>query len=257
MDLDHLAALRAHELNAALDLLRRHGAVRGKLLEIGAGTGQQARALAASGYDVTAIDLPDSRYASARVWPVIDYDGTALPFADARFDIVFSSNVLEHIPDTDRMQREIARVLKPGGIAVHVLPSPTWRIVTMLAHYPWLIVAACATLKKPAQEHGNRATADSPPPGKRPSWRRIAYACRHGEHGNALTEPWHFRLTRWQQVFERNGFQITQTVASGLFYSGYAVFGKVLRLASRKRLARCFGSACHIFVMRRANGRGG
>lgn len=257
MDLEHLAALRAHELNAALGLLRRHGTNHGRLLEIGAGTGQQAKALAAAGYDVTAIDLPGSRYASARVWPVIEYDGTTLPFADNSFDIIFSSNVLEHIADTDGMQREIARVLTPGGIAVHVLPSPTWRVVTMLAHYPWLIVAACAMLKKPVEEHANRATADNQPPSKRPSWRRIAYACRHGEHGNALTEPWHFRRSRWQQVFERNGFQISQTVASGLFYSGYAVFGKGLNLASRKRLARCFGSACHIFVMRRANGRAG
>lgn len=257
MDLEHLAALRAHELNAALGLLRRHGASHSRLLEIGAGTGQQAKTLAAAGYEVTAIDLPGSRYASARVWPVIEYDGTTLPFADNSFDIVFSSNVLEHIADTDGMQREIARVLTPGGIAVHVLPSPTWRVVTMLAHYPWLVVAAGAALKRRVAQSSAPTPADCNAARVRPSWRRIAYAHRHGEHGNALSEAFHFRRHRWLQVFQRNGFHVTETAASGLLYSGYAVLGQHLSLPVRSRIARWIGSACHLFVMRRPDEHSG
>ena len=45
-----------------------------RLLEFGAGTGTQARALAERGMDVVAIDLAVSGYAQDRVFPVIDYD---------------------------------------------------------------------------------------------------------------------------------------------------------------------------------------
>lgn len=49
-------------------------------------------------------------------------DLTSLPFADASYDLVFASHVLEHIQDDMAALAEIRRVLKPGGIAV--LPVP-------------------------------------------------------------------------------------------------------------------------------------
>jgi len=44
-----------------------------------------------------------------------------LPFADASFDIVFSHGVLHHIPEITNAQREIARVLRPGGRLIAML----------------------------------------------------------------------------------------------------------------------------------------
>ena len=41
----------------------------------------------------------------------------ALPFDDDAFDVVLSSGVLHHTPDTPRAFREAYRVLKPGGVA--------------------------------------------------------------------------------------------------------------------------------------------
>jgi SAM-dependent methyltransferase len=49
-------------------------------------------------------------------------DLTALPFANESCDFIFASHVLEHIKDDAKAISEIARVLKPGGIAV--LPVP-------------------------------------------------------------------------------------------------------------------------------------
>lgn len=42
-------------------------------------------------------------------------NGLHLPFADATFDKVICSEVLEHIPDYRGVLKEIQRVLKPGG----------------------------------------------------------------------------------------------------------------------------------------------
>ncbi len=49
--------------------------------------------------------------------------GEALPFADASFDVVYSSNVLEHTNDPAKVLREAARVLKPGGVLQIVCPN--------------------------------------------------------------------------------------------------------------------------------------
>ncbi|NBC33268.1 MAG: methyltransferase domain-containing protein [Alphaproteobacteria bacterium] len=49
-------------------------------------------------------------------------DLTALPFADAAFNLVLSSHVLEHIPDDRAAIAEIARVLHPGGEAIIAVP---------------------------------------------------------------------------------------------------------------------------------------
>lgn len=50
-------------------------------------------------------------------------DALALSYPDAHFDLVVSSEVLEHVGDTARMLAEIGRVLKPGGLAILTFPS--------------------------------------------------------------------------------------------------------------------------------------
>ena len=80
----------------------------------------QARMLAEAGFAVRSFDLAGSQFSAQRVFTIEDYDGHRIPAADAAFDIVFSSNVLEHIPTCARSRPELHRVLKPDGIAVHL-----------------------------------------------------------------------------------------------------------------------------------------
>jgi SAM-dependent methyltransferase len=55
----------------------------------------------------------------ARPGPHVDDVGEAehLPYADASFDVVVCTQVLEHLDDPSAAVREIARVLAPGGVA--------------------------------------------------------------------------------------------------------------------------------------------
>lgn len=57
-----------------------------------------------------------------RVDGVRNEDLQALSFADASFDVVLSSDVLEHVPQPYQAHREIFRVLKPGGRHVFTVP---------------------------------------------------------------------------------------------------------------------------------------
>jgi SAM-dependent methyltransferase len=43
------------------------------------------------------------------------YDGRRMPYADGTFDVVWSSDVLEHVPDAKQTIGECYRVLRPGG----------------------------------------------------------------------------------------------------------------------------------------------
>jgi len=128
--LEHLQAIRSTELDAVLSMFP----AKGKLLEIGVGTGWQASKLESFGYDVHAIDLPSSNYREVRVRPVTDYDGKIIPFQDDTYNIVFSSNVLEHIAHIREFQKEIHRVLKREGCVLHILPSSSWRFWSSLTH---------------------------------------------------------------------------------------------------------------------------
>lgn len=56
-------------------------------------------------------------------------DATALKFIDGEFDAVFSSAALEHIKDAASVVREMARVLKPGGVLGLKGGLPSRRVV--------------------------------------------------------------------------------------------------------------------------------
>lgn len=90
----------------------------GRVLDIGCGI-KPYRALF-PGSEYVGVEIPvASRYGSRKLADVY-YDGHTLPFPDTSFDVVFSSQVLEHVFDPAGFLAEIARVLRPGG---HVLLS--------------------------------------------------------------------------------------------------------------------------------------
>ena len=71
---------------------------------------------------------PDAGELSARGEPaagMVRASGMALPFATGCVDVCYSSNVLEHVPDPDRMLDEMVRVTRPGG-TVFVSFTPWW-----------------------------------------------------------------------------------------------------------------------------------
>jgi len=98
----------------------------GAALDLGAGRGISAYALARDGWRLTALEPDASDLVGARAIralagqagiaiDVVEAWGEDLPFGDATFDLVHCRQVLHHARDLQRLMREIGRVLKPGG----------------------------------------------------------------------------------------------------------------------------------------------
>jgi ubiquinone/menaquinone biosynthesis C-methylase UbiE len=100
---------------------------RGKrVLEVGCGTGLILARLAKHAQLARGIDVSPGMLQSARErgLDVVLGSATALPFADASFDLVCSFKVLAHVPDISVALREIARVTRPGGHMVLEFYNP-------------------------------------------------------------------------------------------------------------------------------------
>jgi SAM-dependent methyltransferase len=106
------------ERRAFLDRLHAAGCTR--LLEIGAGTGQDAAFFAANGLDVTATDLSPEMVARCRAKGLRAHvmDFLRLDFPADSFDAVHAMNCLLHVPDADlpAVLATVARLLRPAGL---------------------------------------------------------------------------------------------------------------------------------------------
>jgi SAM-dependent methyltransferase len=105
-------------------------AAEGRVLDFGCGNGDVVACLRARGRDATGLELDEQRIRSALKPEVAAhvrlYDGSLpLPFDDASFDWVVSTEVIEHVPDIARYVGELARVLRPGGRLLVTTPDIT------------------------------------------------------------------------------------------------------------------------------------
>lgn len=101
----------------------------GKALDVGAGRGISAYALARDGWRTTAVEPDASAVVGAGairrlvhetgvVIEVVEQTGESLPFTDESFDLVHCRAVMHHARDLGLLCREMARVLRPGGMLI-------------------------------------------------------------------------------------------------------------------------------------------
>ena len=110
-----------------------------RVLDIGCGGGRHAFEAARRGARVVAVDTDRSELsqvtavfaAMAQAGEIpeggsglaVAGDATCLPFDDGSFDKVVAAEVLEHLPADQIAMNEIARVLRPGGMAAVTVPA--------------------------------------------------------------------------------------------------------------------------------------
>jgi SAM-dependent methyltransferase len=92
----------------------------GRVLDLGCGVGHSYHLL--SPRETVGVDV-SSEALDGQDRETVVADMRELPFADRSFASVLSVHSIEHVPDPERVLREVVRVLVPGGKAIFVTPN--------------------------------------------------------------------------------------------------------------------------------------
>ena len=243
--------LRLRDLHQILTEIPLNGVAR--VLELGAGDGVQTMELRKRFAEVVSIDIA----APVDVDGIIVADAESLPFVDDYFDLVFSSNVLEHIEQIENSVEEMKRVLTPSGIMIHSMPTGTWKVIQIAARPIASMVKIARTVVsvlskdiEPARQISHRAIPDS----GQPQRSVISKICGqfipsiHGVSSNHFQEFMCFRTGWWMSKFSE--YELNCFRSSPLFlHSPYGMLPYRF-LGLRERLARYGIASVQVFWVR-------
>jgi SAM-dependent methyltransferase len=222
------------------------------VLEIGSGTGHILNKLREKYRDVDGLEVDGSSYSFGEN-DVTLYDGKNIPFEDDSYDMIISFHVMEHVTEFPSLMKECTRVLRDGGVMIHVIPSSTWRFLTTFFYY---VGAVTHVVRRFSQQISSQKIDDSSRIKKefdKPSlWRSLGrklLPARHGELGNVLTEQWYFSKTFWNKRFKENGFSKGTGCEHGIVYWGHDFLRFWLTEKARLRLGKYVGPSSNTFYL--------
>ena len=158
-----------------------------KVLDVGCGFGNLLLALQEEFTQVCGIDIEPtcvewSKKRAGRA-EVIDGSATKIPWQDREFDLIISTDVLEHIPysEQEMAASEMMRVLKPGGCGYVEVPNR----LQIVDEHNFLLFGSWL-----------------------PDKLRKKYAKFVSKKG-AYIQCWERTGRGWRKLFEFQGFQVT------------------------------------------------
>ncbi|MDP3763190.1 MAG: methyltransferase domain-containing protein [bacterium] len=255
----YLHAIRKREIDVIFSLLSQKHFISG--LEVGAGDGFQTTLLAPHVDKLISSDLnfkriKESLKVSKVEYKAIDADSIKGVFKPNTFDIIFSSNMLEHVHDSYKFLAATQPMLTDNGYAIHVVPSRHIKIFYLLFYYPHLAVLAFDRILGKLKgepffrgmgvnlENNINTNALSQTPANR--LKRFLVPSLHGNFSGHIEEFIAFGKKQWEQKFIEAGYS-TVTYTKGPAFSGYGFGFDVLR----KLLERLGVSSEHIFILKK------
>jgi len=208
-----------------------------RILDYGCGSGAEVSCLVQAGYDAHGVDIleywgrdkhlhgqaldvdsldVDQPELAGRL-QVMDPSTSLLPFPDDFFDLVVSEQVMEHVFDLEPTFQEQARVLRPGGLGIHRMPSSTSLMeahtnvpVVALNRYRWYLAAWAIAGRRNQRQHGltwrDTVASNQSLFGTThyvPRSRMLEYARRAGLKAHFMRDYFHFSQSRLSRFFRK------------------------------------------------------
>jgi SAM-dependent methyltransferase len=231
--LAHLHQTRLREFNRIFESCPEQLFASG--LELGAGDGFQSTLLSKYVKDLTCTDIDPhklNRQSQGNIqYRICDAEELGTVFGEKQFDLVFSSNLLEHIPRVDKTLHNIHRILKDDGITIHVMPTRFWKLWHFLLYVPNLLIIFLETLTgkggwnevrrklkvfnrreavpAPSRDLGNNPKVERP---SKPLLYRIFIPEPHGIASNNVREFILFGKNNWIRTIEAAGFNVVRVI---------------------------------------------
>ena len=216
-------------------------------LELGAGDGAQSKLIARYCQQLLSTDLNADRL-EQDTYPKVTYkicDAMDIPFESARFDLIYSSNLFEHVPDPKRALYEMKRVLRDDGVMAHIIPNRFWKFLHLAMFLPNELVIALeiALTAGKSRRSSNRSFRGNNLQRETPSFlRRHIWPTVHGEYKNHMEEFIRMGSGYWQKIFTESGFEVVGTITGLPVHSPYRFgFETLRRLLEDRGLSSCNG----------------
>jgi len=217
------------EIKCILRILEKQQIEKPKILEIGAGDGYMSKLLSKAGYDVTSTD-PSPRMPLE--FDVHNMNVNNLEFEDSSYDIVISSNVIEHIDDLEKAFSEMKRVLKNEGVMIHAVPTVYCNLATMLiqpiAYFRNILYLFSGRLKIKVDKEKSKLiqflTFSAKVVFNVLNPLRFFISKGHGVSRNRFRALYIWRRSYWTKIFRKNNLEVVSIKKAPYLYSMHKVF---------------------------------
>lgn len=114
--------VKTNALKNKVALITKENTTIGKLLDIGAGTGDFLTQAKLSGWNCTGIE-PNEKAKNISISKGVSFINTLEELENNSFDVITMWHVLEHVPDLENQIKTLKRLLKPNGTIVIAVPN--------------------------------------------------------------------------------------------------------------------------------------
>ncbi len=206
-------------------------------LELGAGDGFQSKLISKYIEKLISADYNLSRLQEKSTSTIkyikCDAEETDRYFTKKKFDIIFSSNLLEHVPHPGKALSGMCQILKDDGIMIHIMPNVFWKFSQITMFYPNLFIEIVeriltpnrliSAIKKRLKKRSNilktETEFDNNPKSSQHNYSWL-WPCPHGAYKSHWDEFLAFRKKRWLALFKSEGLNVIK-VMKGPVCSGY------------------------------------
>jgi len=232
--IDWKTRFRSRELNIIFKNIDKNIFNRG--LELGAGSHLQTKPLSnycnhlisteyETRFNISAITNGDSEIE----YLPCDAEKVDWVFNGQEFDLVFSSNMMEHLPNPGAAIKGIYNILENDGISICTMPSVFMKILYLVYFYPAVLPVYLKRFIRKILIKSDKLTVNSNDDGSTPKkqvhennpkaktisksfFQKHLFPTPHGAYDSNIKELFYWRKRRWINLLESYGFIVIKTM---------------------------------------------